>query len=102
MQRWGRCLLKGGATRYAYDECIQLDAPYKIGPPNAETETHATRRPAIAWTIDATWCGEEGEGEKGGGRQQTTHLAGTRLSLGWPRPHSACVCVSVCVKVTVN
>lgn len=46
----GRCLLKGGATGCdAYDEYIQLDAPYKIGPPpNAESETHnpqhATRR----------------------------------------------------------
>lgn len=96
MQWWGRCLLKGGATRYAYDECIQLDAPYKIGPPNAETETHATRRPAIAWTIDATWCGEEGEGEKGrGGRQQTTHLAGTRLSPRLATP-TLCMCVCVC------
>lgn len=90
--------MKGGATRYAYDEYIQLDAPYKIGPPNAETETRNSQtRNRLDNRCYVVWGRG---GVKGGGRQQTTHLAGTRLLVGWPRPHTACVCV--CVKVTVN
>lgn len=44
--------MKGGATGCdAYDEYIQLDAPYKIGsPPNAESETH-NPQPAGVWTM---------------------------------------------------
>lgn len=51
--------MKGGVTRYAYDECIQLDAPYKIGPPNAETET---RNSQTRNRLDNRWyvvCGVE-------------------------------------------
>lgn len=93
MQRWGRCLLKGGATRYAYDECIQLDAPYKIGPPNAETETRNSQtRNRLDNRCYVVWR----RGGRGKGRWKTTNNAFSwHTTLARLATPTLCMCVCV-------